>query len=538
MKVTLEGIKESKEEFISAGVKLPLYDVKEVTEATVANPTWFHMGSGNIFRGFIGSLQQELLNQGLAKSGICTLTIFKGEEIPLVCESHGNLVTNVTLLPDTSVEIELLGSIVANYRCNGEYAEEMDTVIKAFRNPSLQMLSYTITEKGYALKDMSGEYLPSVKADFENGPSAVLRNGMSLTCALLLERYKAGRLPLAVVSMDNCSHNGEHLKQAVLTVADEWLKRGFVDADFIAYLNDEKTISFPWSMIDKITPRPDPRIAKLLNEKGLEDMDPIKTAAGTFIAPFVNAEKPQYLVIEDNFPNGRPALDKVGVLFTSREKVDLCERMKVTTCLNPLHTALAVYGCVLGYDLIAKEMDDKDLVALVRRLGYQEGLPVVDDPEILSPKAFIDEVIEQRLTNRSLPDTPQRIATDTSLKVPVRFGQTLKNYVKLNMDASSLKAIPLAIAGWLRYLLAIDDNGNKFEPSADPQMAYLQQLMAGIEFGKPETVGDKLKPILSNADLFGVDLYQVGLGTVVETMFAEEIAGVGAVRDTLQKYLA
>ena len=69
-------------------------------------------------------------------------------------------------------------------------------------------------------------------------------------------------------------------------------------------------------------------------------------------------------------------------------------------------------------------------------------------------------------------------------------------------------------------------------------MAYLQQLMAGIEFGKPETVGDKLKPILSNADLFGVDLYQVGLGTVVETMFAEEIAGVGAVRDTLQKYLA
>lgn len=538
MKVSLEGIKESKDQYAQAGVKLPLYDVKEVTATTVANPTWFHMGSGNIFRGFIGSLQQELLNQGIEKTGICTLTIFKGEEIELICNPHDNLITNVTLLPDTSVEIELLGSVVANYRCNGEYDEEMEAVVKAFRNPSLQMFSYTITEKGYALKDMAGEYLPAVKADFENGPAAVLRNGMALTCALLFERFKAGRLPLAVVSMDNCSHNGENLKQAVLTVADEWLKRGFVDQDFIDYLNDDKTISFPWSMIDKITPRPDPRIAKLLNEKGLEDMEPIKTSSGTFIAPFVNAEKPQYLVIEDNFPNGRPALDKVGVLFTTREKVDLCERMKVTTCLNPLHTALAVYGCVLGYDLIAKEMDDKDLVALVSRLGYKEGLPVVDDPEILSPKAFIDEVIEQRLTNRSLPDTPQRIATDTSLKVPVRFGQTLKNYQKRGMDASSLKALPLAIAGWLRYLLAVDDNGNKFEPSADPQMAYLQGLMAGIEFGKPETVGDKLKPILENANLFGVNLYDVGLGKVVETMFAEEIAGVGAVRATLQKYLA
>ena len=160
-------------------------------------------------------------------------------------------------------------------------------------------------------------------------------------------------------------------------------------------------------------------------------MDPIKTSSGTFIAPFVNAEKPQYLVIEDNFPNGRPALDKVGVLFTTKEKVDLCERMKVTTCLNPLHTALAVYGCIFGYNLISAEMDDEDLVALVRTLGYkEEGLTVVDDPEILSPKAFIDEVIEQRLTNRSLPDSPQRIATDTSLKVPVRFWSDLKELRK------------------------------------------------------------------------------------------------------------
>lgn len=105
-------------------------------------------------------------------------------------------------------------------------------------------------------------------------------------------------------------------------------------------------------MIDKITPRPDPVIAQKLNDMGIEDMDPIKTARGSFIAPFVNAEKPQYLIVEDAFPNGRPPLEKAGVLFTNKEGVDLCERMKVTTCLNPLHTALAVLGCVLGYDRI------------------------------------------------------------------------------------------------------------------------------------------------------------------------------------------
>ncbi len=536
MKVTLQGIKEQKALFEEASVKLPLYDVEAVAKKTLQAPEWFHMGAGNIFHGFIGSLEQELLNQGIESTGISTITISKGEAIDLIEKPHDNLNVNVTLLPDTSVELEVLGSVVANYRCNGQHDDEAKIVFEAFRNPSLKMISYTITEKGYALCDIAGNYLDIVKKDFENGPQGA-RHGMSLTCALLFERFKAGRYPIACVSMDNCSHNGDNLKHSVLTVANEWLKRGFVEKDFIDYLNDDKTVSFPCSMIDKITPRPDPKIAKLLNEKGIEDMDPIKTSSGTFIAPFVNAEKPQYLVIEDNFPNGRPALDKVGVLFTTKEKVDLCERMKVTTCLNPLHTALAVYGCIFGYNLISAEMDDEDLVALVRTLGYKEGLTVVDDPEILSPKAFIDEVIEQRLTNRSLPDSPQRIATDTSLKVPVRFGQTLKNYEKRGLDATKLKALPLAIAGWLRYLMAIDDDGKAFEPSADPQMADLQKIMSGIEYGKSESVGDKLQPILSNAALFGVDLYKIGLGKVVETMFAEEIAGPGAVRATLKKYL-
>ena len=182
-------------------------------------------------------------------------------------------------------------------------------------------------------------------------------------------------------------------------------------------------------------------------------------------------------------------------------------------------------------------MDDAQLVALVKKLGYDEGLKVVDDPKILNPRDFLTEVIEQRLTNKCLPDSPQRIATDTSQKVTVRFGETLKNYKKKGLDATSLVALPLAIAGWLRYLLAIDDQGQSFELSDDPLIPELKEKMAGIEFGNVESVGTKLEPILSNASLFGVNLYEIGLGSKIEDLFKEMIVGPQAVRATLVKYL-
>ena len=186
--------------------------------------------------------------------------------------------------------------------------------------------------------------------------------------------------------MDNCSHNGEKLQSSVMTVAKAWAEKGYVGQDFIAYLEDESKIAFPWSMIDKITPRPHKIVEEQLVKDNIEDMEPIVTSKNTFIAAFVNAERPQYLVVEDKFPNGRPPLEKAGVYMTDRDTVNKTERMKVTTCLNPLHTAMSVYGCMLGYDLICAEMKDEDIVALIKRLGYVEGLPVVVDPKILDPR--------------------------------------------------------------------------------------------------------------------------------------------------------
>jgi fructuronate reductase len=215
--------------------------------------------------------------------------------------------------------------------------------------------------------------------------------------------------------------------------------------------------------------------------------------------------------------------------------VNQIETMKVTTCLNPLHTALAVSGCLLGYTLIADEMKDPTLRKFVETIGYEEGLKVVVDPKIINPKLFLDEVVNERFANPFIPDSPQRIATDTSQKVGIRFGETIKSYVKReDLNPSDLVAIPLAIATWCRYLLGIDDNGEAFDISPDPLADTLQNALQGIHLGS-ETFN--LQPILANKTIFGVDLYEVGLGEKVEKMFQEMIVGKGAVKSTLDKHI-
>jgi fructuronate reductase len=207
--------------------------------------------------------------------------------------------------------------------------------------------------------------------------------------------------------------------------------------------------------------------------------------------------------------------------------------------LNPLHTALAVFGCLLGYTKISEEMKDPDLVKLVEIIGYKEGLPVVVDPGILSPKAFIDEVLKVRVPNPFMPDTPQRIACDTSQKIPIRFGETIKAYIASDkLNVRDLKLIPLVLAAWVRYLLGVDDTGAAFTISPDPLLDTLTPKLAGIKLGATEDFHITLEPILSDSKIFAVNLYEAGLGQTVEGYFAELVAGPGAVRKTLHKYTA
>ena len=344
-------------------------------------------------------------------------------------------------------------------------------------------------EKGYSFN----------YADLARGLDAVFAMG-KLT-ALLYERYKAGKLPITLQSTDNCSHNGDHVKTGVKAYAERWVKDGIVEA-------------------------------------GFEDNETIITEKHTFTAPFVNAEEVQYLVCEDTYTNGRPPLELGGALYTTRKTVDEVETMKVTTCLNPLHTAMSIYGCMLDYTLISAEMADEDLRAFIQKMGYIEAMPVVTDPGVLNPYEFIGTVINKRLPNPFMPDAPQRIATDTSQKLSIRFGETIKKYIARGLDKSNLVLIPLVLAGYARYLKALDDNLKPFEPSSDPLLAELQAIVAPLEVGKTDQDYSCLKNLYTRKDVFGLDLYEAGFGEQIEGMVKELFAGKGAVRKTLHKYVS
>ena len=537
LKLKKEELKD-KAQWEKAGINPPQFDYQNLIDQTKENPEWVHFGAGNIFRAFIARLQQELLNEGEVETGIIAAEGFDYEIIDKVYQPADNLSLVVKMFADGKLEKTLLASITEGLKADSQFKEDWEELKEIFRKPSLKMASFTVTEKGYALDNMEGEYFPFVLEDFKAGPEGDLNHLMAKVTALAYERYQAGAYPFAFASMDNCSHNGQKLKDAVITVAEKWAENDLVEKEFLGYLNDDSKVGFPWSMIDKITPGPAPDVQQQLEELGFKNTEIVKTDKSTEIAAFVNSEAPEYLVIEDSFPNGKIPLDKAGAIYTDRETVNQVETMKVTTCLNPLHTAMAVYGCLLGHTSIAEEMEDQEIRALVEQIGYKEGLPVVVDPGVLDPEEFIDEVVKERLVNPYIPDTPQRIAKDTSQKVAIRFGETIKSYREAeDLDPADLVVVPLAIAGWLRYLLAVDDQGQKMPLSSDPMLEELTPQLEEIEFGNPDSVGDKLHSILSNEKLMGLNLYEVGLGEKIEGYFKEMIAEKGAVRATLNKYL-
>lgn len=532
MKLDKEGLLESSA-WKTAGYHVPDYDREKFAENTKENPEWIHFGAGNIFRAFQANLMQELMETGKSETGLIVAEGFDYEIIEKMYWPHDDYSILVTLKSNGEVEKTVIGSIVESLVLDSENEKEFSRLKEIFAAPSLQMASFTITEKGYALADGKGDILPAIQRDFQNGPEKP-GSYLGKVCALVYERYLQGACPLALVSMDNCSHNGDKLKAAVTAFARAWTEAGKAESAFMDYVNDASKLSFPWSMIDKITPRPDPKVETILNADKIEGLEKAVTAKKTWVAPFVNAEECQYLVIEDAFPNGRPALEETGVIFTSRETVDKVEKMKVCTCLNPLHTALAVFGCLLGYELISEEMKNPVLKKLVERIGYQEGLPVVVNPGILDPEKFIDEVLTLRIPNPFMPDTPQRIATDTSQKLSIRFGETIKAYkASETLSLDSLKGIPLVLAGWLRYLMGVDDKGNAFTPSPDPMLEELMPMLSGVKPGSGCDVKALITPILKREDIFGVDLTQIVLGEKVTSLFTEMIQGPGAVAAVL-----
>lgn len=521
-------------EFEKLGVTLPCYDVGAAREAGQRQPEWIHLGAGNLFRAFHAQIAEDLLASGLMDRGVVAADLRNPRGVDEVWAPDGNDVLVVTMRPDGSQGLRVIGSVADALFANPARPSNWARMRSYFESPELRLVTATITEKGYATCGADGLPLPAVASDMAGGPAAP-RSAMGIVASLLYARFEAGAAPIALVTTDNFSQNGRRFRESVLSIAEAWRASGLADEGFVVYVADEGRVSFPWSMVDRIVPNPSPEVALSLAERGLGGMG---LREGLRLASFANTEEARYLVLEDSFPNGRPPLERAGVIMTDREHAERADTMKVTACLNPLHTALAVFGCLLGYTRIWQEMADEDLVALVRRLGYGEDLPVVISPEVIDPSTFLDELLERRLPNRALPDAPQRIASDTSQKMPIRFGHTISAYCDSpTLSAETLEAVPLVIAAWLRYLVAVDDDGKPFELSSDPMLDELTATLAPVGLGCADAaaIHEAAAPILSNERLFGRNLYETNLGQRVERLLAEMLTGLGAVRATLER---
>jgi len=502
MKLNLENV--MNKGIWPGGYELPQFDIDAMYKRTEAAPTWLHMGAGNIFRIFVGGLQQDLLEAGLTDTGIIVWEGYDDEIISKAFEPYDNLTLGVTLNTDGSIDKRVIASMPI------AFAGDHQRLYEIISKPSMQIISFTITEKGYAVN-------PDAICD---GPKSAITT-LEHAAAGLYARFLAKSQPLALVTMDNFAENGTKLADAIAAIADKWSSQGSVPADFVDYV---KAQAYPWTMIDKITPRPSEAVAKLLAADGYTDTAITETTKHTFAASFVNAEASQYLVIEDSFPNGRPSLEKAGVYMTDRETVRKVDQMKVCACLNPLHSVLAISGMLLNLPTIADCMKDARLVKLIRQAA-KEALPMVENPGILNPEDFLEEVLTKRFPNPFIPDTPARIASDTSQKIPVRFGENLKARQERGLPFDELSATPLFIALWLRYRIGLDDKGNALNLSPDPRCPQAAVALDDLQLGQCAD----LRPILSDATIFGVDLYAVGLGEGIEEIFKNLSAKAGAV---------
>ena len=229
MKLTMDGIRD-REPWEKAGIVLPGYDVETVSrEGPRRNRSGYILVSAT-FSGFLsGESPTVSWKTALMDRGITCVETFDYDVVDKIYRPYDNLGLSVILHGDGTREYKVLGSLAEAVKAQSSDPEQWNRLKEIFSSPSLQLVSFTITEKGYALQKADGTWFPFVEADIQNGPDKAA-GAMAVLTAMLYERYRAGRYPLALVSMDNCSQNGAKLRESVLTMTEEWKKEGFVDA--------------------------------------------------------------------------------------------------------------------------------------------------------------------------------------------------------------------------------------------------------------------------------------------------------------------
>ncbi len=400
---------------LPSNVAVPVYNPKEIT------PGILHLGVGNFHRAHQAVYLDKLLNLGLDHDwGIVGAGIKSFDATMRTALQQQDWLTTI-------VEVDQYG---ANARISAAMIDFIEinpaSILTALENPSIRIVSLTITEGGYFIDAQTGGFQvehPEIQFDIKNPgtPSTVF----GIIVAALQNRKEKGQVPFTIMSCDNVPHNGDIAKLAVLGLAEK------IDSELARWIEDN--VGFPNSMVDCITPATSTlEKSRLLNDFNIDDKAPV------FCEPF------RQWVIEDNFPQGRPALEKVGVEFV--EDVTSFEFMKLRI-LNGGHMALAFPAALLNIIFVHEAVNNPLILQYLKKLISNEAIPTLTAIPDVDFNKYLDLII-QRFSNPEVRDTVARLCVDSSNRLP----KFILPIIKDNLEANrSIEGLSLVIALWCLF---------------------------------------------------------------------------------------
>ena len=414
---------------IGQTIPVPRYDRSRVT------PGIMHFGVGNFHRAHQAAYLDDLMNRGEALDwGICGVGVLASDiRMRDALAAQDGLYSLTLKHADGRLEPRVIGSIV-KYLFAPDDPEE---VIRQLAAPATRIVSLTVTEGGYNNHPVSGQFDTSNESIVADALAAAPTTVFGFVVEGLRRRRLAGVPPFTVMSCDNIQGNGNVAKAAFVAFAR------LSDPELADWI--ESHVAFPNSMVDRITPVTTDADRALLRERfGIDDRWPVLSE------PFIQ------WVLEDDFPLGRPPLERVGVQLVT--DVMPYELMKLRL-LNAGHQALAYFGYLAGYRFAHEAMADSLIRGFVRAYMDAEGTPTLLPVPGISLDAYKDKLIE-RFSNPEVRDTLARLCADSSNRIP----KWLVPVIRANLAAGGSVMFSAAIiASWARYAEGVDETGQTIE---------------------------------------------------------------------------
>ncbi|MEX6159087.1 fructuronate reductase [Providencia manganoxydans] len=459
---------------------------KNIVTATInaCRPNWttdrlttriVHIGCGAFHRAHQALYTHHVLEKTDSDWGYCEVNLMSKHGADLIKKlKQQSMLYTVAEKAETHTELKIIGSMKEAMH---SLIDGVDAIIEKMASPSVSIVSLTITEKGYCVDPATGKLdknNPLIQQDLAtpNQPTSAI----GYITAALKRRAERKLPPFTVLSCDNVRENGHVAREAVLGLAKlqhtelaEWI---------------EANVTFPCTMVDRIAPA---ATAETLAE--IAELLGVKDDCAIACEPF------RQWVIEDNFVNGRPEWNCAGAQFV--EDVVPFELMKLRM-LNGSHSFLAYLGYLGGYAHIADTMANPDYRRAAQALMLDEQAPTLIMPEEVNLKAYANSLID-RFTNPSLKHQTWQIAMDGSQKLPQRLLDPIAWHIE---NQSSYRHLALGIAGWMRYVAGVDEQGKKIDVR-DPLVDTFAAIYA--KHGLAVSVVDDLLAIDA---IFGTELPQ------------------------------